>query len=144
LSQSDARDLDSLLPGTAGFLSQSPHVIGVAGQQYDRPWLAERHHRQDCIEGALVARQSCPAKQFTSGTALLLVDRDDRHSSKDAVQIRISWPAAQYFGKGRCGGNHSATSLSCSFETMSCARVAACQLDQTFSVEDQGSGYSSS
>ncbi|HTS96954.1 MAG TPA: hypothetical protein VMI33_10060 [Streptosporangiaceae bacterium] len=77
--------MDALSPGAAGFLGEPGQIAGVAGEQDDRPGLAECHHGQQRIKRASVARQPGAARQFAGRAPLRLVDRGHRHPAEHAM-----------------------------------------------------------
>jgi hypothetical protein len=139
----DTDDFDSLSPGTSGFLCETGEVSGVACEHDCRTWLGERDHGQKRIEGAAMARQSCPAEQFASRAALLLADRDYRHSTQHPVHAGVSSSAAQDLGQSGRGRDNTASSPSGSLKTAPGLRVAVGKLDEAFGIERQRAAYGS-
>lgn len=140
----DTDDFDPLRAGTAGFLSEAGQVSGVAREHDGRPRLGERDYGEKRIEGAPMARQAGPAKQFAGRAALLLANRDHGHSTKHSVHTGVPGSAAQDLGQSGRGRDNTALPPSGSLETTSGLRVAIGELDEAFGIERQRAAYGSS
>jgi hypothetical protein len=62
---SDAGDLHPIDSPAARFLGQAPHVLGVTGQQDDRPRLGQCDRGEQRVQDASVPGQTGPAEQLT-------------------------------------------------------------------------------
>lgn len=135
---------DSLCPGESGFLGETGQVAGIAGEQDGRPCLGQGHNGEQRVERAPMTRQPGPAEQLASGSAGLLVDRDDLDSAQDPVHARVPGRASQDLTQSRRRSNNSAVAAMGGLGIGVGSHIISCQFAQGLSIEDQGSAYSSS
>lgn len=131
-------DPNSLGLVASGFLGQSGHVLGVAGQQNDRALLGERDNGEEGVEGAPMPGKPCAAEQFASLSTLAGVDGDNGESAKCPVHPRVARSTSKNLGQGRRGHDDGGAAIVRLLGPGPGNRIPGGQFDQAFGIKHQG------
>lgn len=91
-----------------------------------------------------MTRQPGPAEQLASGSAGLLVNRDDLDSAEDPVYPGVPCVATQDLGERRRRCDNCGVAAVSGLRIGVGGNVIGCQFAQSFSIENQSPVYSSS